>query len=260
MRSDLWGMPPGITTAAETYEAAFRWGQYAQGVITPGYIAAAAIDSGNTPTWELRPGLVLGQQTTGAWTNYSPTATDGSEVAAGVLMTALRMQDLQGTTQPKFYGILVGGPVQAAKLLGLDLQARQQMGKFQFDDFPGGLVGNHWYPWKREIAKTANYQLLASDNFTLFDNTGAVGEVDFTLPAIANGYMFGFKAIADQTLKVISTEGTNIVAFNNASASSLAFSTGGQKIGGGLLVFSNPGATKWIAVNYSAGTNTITVA
>jgi hypothetical protein len=260
LRSDIWGAVPGLTTATETYESAFRWGQFGVGIITGGFIASGAVDSGNSPTWELRPGLVLGQViSTGQWTNYSPTATDGSEVAAGILMTSLRMQDFQGTNQPRFYGILVGGPVQAAKCLGLDLMARQQMDKFQFDDV-GQLGGNHWFPYKRFQTKTANYSIVAADNYSNFDNTGATGEVDFTLPTIAAGYYFSFRAVAAQTLKIISNEGTNIVAFNNASATSIAFSTGGQIIGGGGAFYPNPGATKWIFENHSAGSNTVTVA
>jgi hypothetical protein len=261
LRSDVWGAMPGIGGAAETYEAAFRWGQFGVGIITGGIIAAGTVDAGNTPTYEIRQGLVLGQIiSSGEWTNYSPTATDGSDVAAGVLMSQFRMQAFTGSTERRFYGILVGGPVQAAKLLGLDLMARQQMDKFMFDDSPGGYPGNHWFPWKRFQSKTANYTIVAADNFTLFDNTGAVGAVTFTLPALANGYCFGFRVTADQTVTVASAEGDNIVAFNDAAADSLAFSTGGQKVGGGLALFSNPAVTQWIAINQSAGTNTVTVA
>ena len=257
LRSDIWGALPGLTTAAETYEAAFRWGQYGLGVITGGYIAAGTIDSGNSPTFELRPGLLLGMQTaTGQWSNYAATNTDGTEVAGGVLMTSLRMQDFQGVNQARFYGVLVGGPIQSSKILGLDNMARQQMDKFIFDDdFPG----RHWFNYKRLQTKTASYTVTAADNLTMFDNTGAVGAITFTLPAIANGYQFYFHVSADQNVLITSAEGTNIVATNNASASTLAFQTGGQRIGGCLLFESNPAGTKWYAFNESSGTNTITV-
>lgn len=256
----MWGLPPGITAAVETYEAAFRWGPAGLGIITGGYIDAGATDPNNTPTFELRPGLVMGQKTaTGTWTNYSPTATDGSEVATGVNITGIRMQDiLTGAGVARFYGILVGGPVQTQKLLGLDLMARQQMDKFMFDD-PVTYPGLHWFPWKRFQTKTANYSLVASDNFSLFDNTGAAGAVTFTLPAIANGYQFGFRGVVAQNLAVTSFEGGNIIALNNAAANTLTFSTGGQQIGAFVTVFSNPGATKWIVMNDSAGSATITV-
>lgn len=256
-----WGMIPGLTTAQETFESAYTWGRSTSLLYTGGVIDAGALDPTNTPTFELRQGLLLGQKyATGTWTNYSPTASDGSEVARGVLVTQLRMQDFQGNTQAKFFGILVGGPIQSAKIIGLDAMARSQMSKFVFDDVPGGYVGNHQFPYLRFQHKTANYTLVALDNLSVFDNQGAVAEVDFTLPAIGPGYFFGFKAVADFTLKVISAEGANIVALNNAAASSVAFSTATQIIGGGVRVYSNPAGTLWYVENASAGANTITVA
>lgn len=261
--TDAYGLVPGLTLARETYENEFRWGSQYQGVYANAIIDGNTIDSGNTPTFELRPGLLLGQVlTTGKYKNYSPTATDGSEVASAILLEAIRTLDFSNLAVDRFYAVLVGGPVQAGKVLNLDLMARQQMDNFIFDDSSGlsSIPGNHWYPWKRFQSKTAAYTLVAADNFTLFDNVGATGSVTFTLPTIANGYMFGFRAQADQTVVVSSGEGSNIIALNNASASSVAFQTGSGKIGGMFYVYSNPGATKWIVENASAGSNTITVA
>lgn len=260
-RTDVWALPPGITGAVETYEAAFRWGPAGLGLITSGYIYSAALDPGNgATTFELRPGLVLGQRISdGSWTNYNPAATDGSEVAAGVNITAIRMTDIltqQG--QARFYGVLVGGPVQASKLIGLDLQARADMDKFDFDD-AWMYAGNHWFPWRRFQSKTASYQVAAVDNFSMFDNTGAAGTVTFTLPPIANGYAFGFRAVANQTIRVQSTEGGNMIALNNAAANNVTFSTGSQIIGANVMVYSNPAATQWVVENNSAGANTVTV-
>ena len=258
--SSQFGNLPGMGTVIETFEQAITWGPAYNLVWWSAYISSAATDSGNSPTWKLRPGLVMGQITaTGQWTNYSPTATDGSQVASGVLAYGMRMQDvLSGSNVSKFYAIIVGGRVKGANLINLDLMARAQMSpRFIFDD---NLVGNEDFPFKNFVSKTTAYSVLATDNFTQFDNTGATGAVTFTLPAIANGYMFGFRVIADQTVTVASFEGTNIIALNNASASSLAFSTGSQKIGGGLVFYSNPAGTKWHVNNVSAGTNAITVA
>lgn len=254
--TDVYGLPPGLTTARETYEAEFRWGSQFQGVITNALIDGATIDSGNSPTYELRPGLLLGQNlSTGKYTNYSATATNGSEVASAVLLEAIRMQDFMGNNQDRFYGVLVGGPIQAAKIIGLDLNARQQMDKFIFDDSSGfgSIPGNHWFPWKRQITKTANYTILSTDNFTLFDNTGAGGEVDLTLPAIANGYCFALRCQAAQVFKFISNEGSNIVA---ATATNSSVSV--TAIGGFIVLFSNPAGTKWIMADL--GNQTITAA
>lgn len=251
--ADSYGMLPGLSTSRETYEAEFRWGMHAQGLFANGIIDGAARDSGNTPTTELRPGLLLGQVlATGKYLQYSPTATDGSEVAAAVLIEGLRTQTFEGTNQDRFYAVLVGGPVQAAKILNLDLQARQQMDKFIFDDI-AGIPGNHWFPWKRFQNKTANYSILTSDNFSLFDNLGAVGTVILTLPAIANGYMFGLHAQAAQVLRFTSNEGSNVVgtAATNSSVSVTA-------IGGMIWVYSNALGTKWIVEQH--GTQSITAA
>ena len=260
LMSDSYGIVPGLTTSRETYEAEFRWGSQFQGVFSNALIDGASVDSGNSPTFELRPGLLLGQIiSTGKYKQYSPTATDGSEVAAAVLIEALRMQDFSGTNVDRFYAVLVGGPVQGSKILNLDLMARQQMDKFIFDDI-FSIPGNHWFPFKRFQTKTAAYTVVANDNYTLFDNVGAGAAVTFTLPALANGYFFGFRVQADFNVTIASNEGDNMVAFNDVSADSVAFSTGGSLIGGQVWVYTNPGATKWIVEDHSAGANTITVA
>ena len=253
LMADSYGIVPGLTTSRETYENEFRWGSQYQGVFTNGLIDGATRDSGNSPTYELRPGLLLGQVTsTGKWTDYDKTASDGSEVAAGVLIEALRMQDFQGSDVDKFYAVLCGGPVQQSKLLNFDAMARQQMDKFIFDDI-GQMMGGHWFPWKRFVTKTAAYSIVAADNYTLFDNTGAAGTVVLTLPAIANGYFFGLRASAAQIIRFTSNEGGNVIGtgLTDTSVSVTA-------IGGLMAIYSNPAGTKWIVEQ--RGTQSITVA
>lgn len=257
--TDSYGLVPGLTTSRESYENEFRWGSQYQGVFANGLIDGASRDSGSSPTYVLRSGLLLGQVTaTGKYKQYSPTATDGSEVASAVLIESLRVQDFNGTDTDRLYAVLVGGPVKKSKLFNFDEQARQQMSNFIFDDIGQGM-GGHWFPWKRYVTKTSAYTVVAADNYTLFDNVGAGGAVTFTLPALANGYFFGFRVQADQNVTIASNEGDNMVAFNDASADSVAFSTGGALIGGMVVVYTNPGATKWIVEDHSAGANTITV-
>lgn len=255
-----FGNVPGASTVSESYETAITWASdYQLTWFNPGYISSSISDPTNSPTWRLRRGLVLGRITSsGQWTNYAATNTDGSEVAQGILAYDLRMQDvMSGSNVNKLVGILIKGNLQAGNLVGLDLMARAQLGeKFTFDD----NLASRFFPWNRFQSKTADYTVVAADNFTLFDNVGAAGAVTFTLPALANGYFFGFRVQADQTVTVASVAGDDMVVFNDASADSVAFSTGGQKIGGMVVVYSNPGATKWIVENRSAGANTITVA
>lgn len=252
--TDSYGFVPGLTTSRETYEAEFRWGSQYQGVFANGLIDGNTIDDGNTPTFELRPGLLLGQViSTGKYTDYDPTATDGSEVACGILIEGLRMQDFSGSAVDRFYAVLVGGPVQASKVINLDQQARAQMAsRFIFDDI-FQIPGNHWFPWKRFQTKTANYTITANDNFTLFDNTGAGGTVVLTLPAIANGYMFGLHATVAQVLRFTSNEGGNVVG-TSATQTSVSVAA----IGGVIWIYSNAAGTKWIVEQH--GTQTITAA
>ncbi len=253
--TDSYGIVPGMTTSRETYESEFRWGSQFQGVFANALISGSAVDTGNSPTFELRPGLLLGQNlTTGKYAQYSPTATDGTEVAAGILIEALRMQDFSGVAVDKFYAVLVGGPVQAAKILNLDNMARAQMNKFIFDDV-FNVQGNWAFPWKRFQTKTANYTLVSTDNLSHFDNLGATGEVDLTLPPILNGYYFGFHCLATQVFKVISNEGGNLVG-STATQTSASVTA----IGGGFAVYSNPAATKWVVENLSSTTQALTFA
>lgn len=251
--TDSYGIVPGLTTSRESYEAEFRWGSQFQGVFANALISGSAIDSGNTPTFELRPGLLLGQQiATGKYLAYNPANSDGTEVAAAVLIEGLRMLDFSNNPVDRFYAVLVGGPVQAAKILGLDNNARAAMDKFIFDDI-FNIPGAHWFPWKRFQNKTANYTAVATDNFTMFDNTGAGGEVDITLPPIANGYLFGLRAQTAQTFKFISNEGGNMVG-TTATQTSASVSA----IGGVVYIYTNPAGTKWIVEQH--GTQTITFA
>ena len=209
--SSLFAGIPGIGTVAESVDTNIFWGTAGQlkwGA--PGEISANALDPTNSPTWRLRSGLIMARLTaSNQWINYSASGTDGSQNAQGVLATPIRMQDvLTGSDTAKYFAICIGGNLKAANLIGLDAQARIQMsGQFTFDDqFVAYPNGWYWGPYPRFTAKTANYTITAADNFTEFNNTGAGGEVDFTLPAIAPGLVFGFRAIADFTFKVISAQ------------------------------------------------------
>lgn len=253
-----FGNVPGIGSTVETYEAAPTWARHSFLLWAPAQISSAALDPTNTPTTTLRPGLVMGVITaTGLWTNYSPTATDGSQVAMGILGVGMPMLDpFTNTTQTKVWGMIVGGPIQAKWLIGLDNQARADLAsRFIFDD---NYLGNALFPVQKFVTKIADYAVLTTDNLTTFDNTGAVGAVNFTLPAIVNGLSYSFRVVADQSVTVTSTEGDNMEAFNDALADSVAFSTGGAKVGGEFRVYSTPGL-KWRVQTLSAGANTVTV-
>lgn len=259
------GSVPGFSALTQTIEQTVTWGgDRAPFLEQETYlIDSAAVDAGNTPTTYLRPGLVLGKVTSSArLKQYSATATDGSQVPFGVLLRGQSMLDLNGVAENKYGKIMVGGPVKGSLLFGLDQMARRlmtQSGRFYFDDDFTGQASFLGLAYQ-EVAKTTNYTVVAADNNTLFTTSGAAGSVTFTLPAIAAGYAFEFLNLVDQSMTVASAEGTNVVWDNNASASSLAFSTASHKIGGHLMFQSNAAGTKWYVRQLGPSTNTVTAA
>lgn len=265
------GAPPGPEAALESAERTFSWGPARNLIWFPrsAVIDGASRDGGNTSlTTTLRPGLILGRVTSGGkFKQYDPTATDGTEIPFGILAISVKVVDADGANRDRHAPIVVAGPVKSGQLISglspytLDNYARSQMRpRFWFDDdFSGG--GHAWFPWRREIAKTADYTVTAADNGTLFTTFGASGAVAFTLPTLARGLYFGFSAQANQNLTVASAgSADDIIAFNDLSADSVAFSTASEKIGGLFRVYANVAATKWIVENVSAGANTVTVA
>lgn len=87
-------------------------------------------------------------------------------------------------------------------------------------------------------AKTANYTLTKDDIGIVITNRGATGAVTCTLPALADisaGWFASFFVVADQSFTV-TAPANKLTAFNNATATSIAFSTSAEKIGGGVTV------------------------
>ena len=85
-------------------------------------------------------------------------------------------------------------------------------------------------------AKTADYYMKASDIGKIFTNRGATGAVNLTLPdtaQIAAGWFVEFFVVANQSLTITAYTADTMVAFNDAAADSVAFSTSNEKIGGG---------------------------
>lgn len=255
------GVGPGIQEAIETFEREICWGKWEQLRSTSAQVDAATIDAGNTPTTILRPGLLLGKiAATGKLTHYDGDATDGSDVAVAILKQPYSMVDLGGTTRELFVDVLIGGPVKAGMLYGLDIQSRKQLaGAFYFDDEAANCrFGNYL----KQAAKTADYTVVAADDRTLFTTKGASGAVVFTLPAptlALKGMLVGFFNEADQNMTVNCATNDLIVTFNDLAADSVAFSTSGQKIGAMVEFTPNFDGTKWLCLPRLSG-HTMTVA
>lgn len=239
----------GVGAIAQTSEREILWGgDAAKGqtlfAVNPACISGAARDSTNTPTTHLRKGLVLGKITaSGKYAQYDPTATDGTQVAVAVLYYDLKATDYDANNADRNCTILLGGPVIASQLVGLDQNARAQLApRFIFDD---DIYGNkNAYPIVE--AKTADYTVVSGDRGKIFTNEGAAGAVNFTLPTIAKGFYARFFVEANQNLTVTAATGDTMVVFNDAAADSIAFSTASEKIGSAIEVHANASGTKWL--------------
>jgi hypothetical protein len=248
---------PGMGTAAESTEIEFTWGTIGAWQIKAGVLDSTTVDARNTPTTTLSRGLVLGQITaSGKLKEYDPTATDGSDVAVGILYDNVPMLNAAGTAVDRVCRYLWFGPVKATQLGGLDVLARRQLaGQIWFDDKP-----NQDTHVSRVVAKTADYTVTAEDNNTIFTTRGASGTVTFTLPTIARGLRYRFFNEADQNMVVASVVADTMVTFADLAADSIAFSTTSEKIGGAIEVIANDNASKWLVfVNLGAETQTPTI-
>lgn len=245
MRNDMYGSMPGISTAQETYENHFRFGRDT-GAIVGAVISSTALDAGNTPTTVLRAGLILGQITsTGELAQHSVTATDGTDQVYGVLMDTFNILDGTNAARDLFAWVLVSGSLKAANLINLTEMARAQMaGRFIFDD--RNFVPNS-SGMNRIIAKPSGYTVTAADSNTLFTTTGAVGAVTFLLPTtVTKGSRFRFYNTVGQNM-VITAAANKMIGFNNATATTLTFSTAGNLIGASVEFVADDTGTKWMS-------------
>lgn len=231
-----------------------------------GLVDSTAVDTLHTSyTTQLRCGLVMARlAATNAWVDYDPTANDGSQFACGVLLEQLFMLDPStGSVSSKVGKIAIAGNLKSAgsNLIGFDRAARTSLRRqgFIFDD--STTVYDAASPWAGAKYITATATLTAADSGKLIVSNGA-GAVVLTLPAIANGLVIEAKNIANQSFQFASAEGTNIIAVNNASATSVTASTGSQMIGAHFRVTGTyvNGTLKWVFQNLSPGVVTITVA
>ena len=267
-----FGASPGIGAITETTEAVVWWGRQELLLDTSNYyIDSATVDAANTITTDLRPGLLLGKITSSSkLKQWDPSATDGSERIFGVLARGLSTLAASGSAEDKQGLIYIRGPMRADQLRILGAAfvghasehlARRQMtqgGRFHLDDQQDMQTAVLGGGWAKEVAKTADYTVVAADNGTLFSTLGASGAVNFTLPALEAGLVYEFINRVDQNMTVTSAAGNDIVTFNDDQASSLAFSTSSQKIGARVRIEANDAGNRWYASVLSS-TNTITV-
>lgn len=93
-------------------------------------------------------------------------------------------------------------------------------------------------------------------NGAFITNRGATGAATYTLddPTTANaGSWVEFFIVADQTVTVRAVSASKMTVFNNATATSIAYSTGSQKIGNGMRCTSD--GTTWLVTLSPATTS-----
>ena len=251
------GNAPGVGAPVESEQKQITWsGRHGQDqVVTQrAVIYSATTDSGNTPTTTLRAGLVLAiRDTDSKVTKYTPDANDGSQIAVGVLD---QHQDMlvDGVATERYTQMIVHGLVREGELLNLDARARQQLShQIMFDRKP--LSPAPLLAPRGVYRKSSSYSLTAADNGLLFVASAAA---TFTLPTKANGLAFRIMQLADNDLTIAGS--SDLIHKGNAGASSVTFSTSGQKIGSQVLVeciYTASSTLKWLVTNLGGTTATV---
>jgi hypothetical protein len=122
----------------------------------------------------------------------------------------------------------------------VDLQGRRAVGKHRRAPF---------------VACTTNTTVTADNSGSIYTTRGASGAVTFTLPAKEVGLHYTFLNVVDQNM-IIATDATNtMITFNDTAADSIAFSTGGNKVGAAAYVFCD--GTKWYGLPLCKHTLTV---
>src|SRR5262245_32920301 len=100
----------GMGTPNETTEREFLAGVIASYHIKGVALKSTAVDARSSPTTLLQRGLVLGKITaSGLYKQYDPAATDGSQVARGILYQGVNMLDATATVADKLGRMVIFG-------------------------------------------------------------------------------------------------------------------------------------------------------
>ena len=251
------GNVPGVQSSLESESVQLSWsGRHGQDQIVTqrAIIEAETVDAGNSPTTRLRASVVLAyRDSDGKVGLYTPDATDGTQIAVGVLE---QHQDMlvNGVATDRFTQMIVHGLVREGQVKSLDPRGREMLGRQMLFDkkpiSPAPLLAPRGI-----YRKSTNYTLTAADNGLLFLATGAA---TFTLPTKQNGLSYRIAQTADNDLTISGS--SDLIHKGSAAASSVAFSTAGQKIGSQVLiecVYTNTSTLKWLVTNLGGTTATV---
>lgn len=218
-------------------------------------ISATARDSGNDPTTTLRKGLMIAVKASdGLAYPYDPDANDGTQFPVGVLTRNLDIT-ASGSPENTTVSLFQGGLLRNGQIIDDDLRSLidlslhcQYLSEFRM------AAGPNMHPTGVQ-RHSADYTVTSSDHGRLLLATAAV---NFTLPTKVNGYSFRFFQSADANMVI--TGSSDIIALNNATASTLTFSTSSQKIGSHVLVecvYTATSTLRWVVSNLGGTTMTV---
>ena len=108
-----------------------------------------------------------------------------------------------------------------------------------------GVIDNISYK-RNVVAKVADYTAKASESGTLFTSEGATADIEFTLPALADGLEFIFFNAEDIEMVVSSAADNTMVASGDAAAGHITFTTATVQIGCGVTVICD--GSKWMCL------------
>jgi len=120
-----------------------------------------------------------------------------------------------------------------------------------FNGLAPNLDGNHIIDnisfMQKVVAKTTDYSILGSESGTVFTSQGATTDIEFTLPAVAtagDGFVcWVFNAEDIECL--VTAPADTLIAFNNATADGISFTTASNQAGGGFMFVCD--GTFWMA-------------
>ena len=87
------------------------------------------------------------------------------------------------------------------------------------------------------VAKATDYTCKESESGTVYTTEGATTDVEFTLPAVSglDGTVFWFINAEDVEMLVTAPDET-LVAFNDATADGISYTTASNQVGGGFMI------------------------
>lgn len=185
---------PGILAERSTVEAQLYFGRWEQQEWNGGVIVSTTTDAGHTDqTSQLRPGLILGQNTTSEkLVQWDPYATDGSQRIAGFLNHHIDLE-LYGAAQDRYSNLLFyAGRIKASEILvpgqaaaglsGKDYEwlVREQLKhRFIFDD---DIYGEYTATDSVITDTTTSLTLTAAQTNTTVSNQGSAAVLGLVLP------------------------------------------------------------------------------